>query len=224
MGGVAKDALDPSTWCLYVITDSSLSRGKTHGDVVEKALRGGADAIQVREKEAGAMELLSLSRDLKVITGKYGRPLLVNDRIDVTILAGAQGVHIGFDDFDYGEGRKLVAPPLILGTSAGNREEVEEALRAGPDYIGLGPIFEARDTKSDAGKPVGLEFLEKIRKMTDIPIIAIGGINQENAHSVIAAGASGVAVISSVVGASDIELSARKLKERVLEARDRYRA
>jgi len=212
----------PASWSLYVITDRGSAKGRSHEFVAMEALRGGADAIQLRDKHASPRSLLLQALKVRSVTEKEGKPLLINDRIDIALAAKAEGAHIGFDDFDYTRARKIVRPPFILGMSAGSVKELREAVMGNPDYIGVGPIFEARETKADAGDPVGLEFIEVARSMTDIPLIAIGGIDHGNAPSVIRAGALGIAVISSVVGADDISQSARRLKECVEEARAKY--
>ncbi len=217
-----KGGMSPASWSLYVISDTGSLKGRSHEFVAREALHGGADAIQLRDKYSSPRSLLAQALNVRKVTRKWEKPLIINDRIDIALAARAEGAHIGFDDFEYAMARELLPPPLILGVSAGTKEELREAVEGKPDYIGVGPVFEARETKADAGEPVGLGLLEVARSMTDIPLIAIGGIHYGNASSVIRAGARGIAVISSVVGADDISQSAMRLKECVEEARAKY--
>ena len=208
--------VSPGRWRLHVITDAEASRGRTHLQVAEAAIAGGADVLQLRDKEAPtgrlyreALQLRRLTRDAKV-------PFIVNDRLDIALAVDADGLHVGQSDLPASVARKLLGPGRILGVSA---ETVEEAVRAekdGADYLGVGPVFEARGTKPDAGEPVGVDRIARIRRHCRLPIVAIGGINADNARQVREAGADGAAVISAIVSADDISLAVRRLK-RILE-------
>jgi thiamine-phosphate pyrophosphorylase len=149
---------------------------------------------------------------------KFGALFAINDRVDVAMAMGADGIHVGPEDLPAREARKLLPPPVVLGVSAGTREEARKAERDGADYIGVGPVF-ATGTKPDAGAPIGIEGFAAIARAVSIPVVAIGGITIDNVAAVIGAGAAGVAVVASVVGAEDITAAARALKRRIVELR-----
>lgn len=207
-------------WTLYVITDAKLSRGRSHLEVIRAAIAGGATIVQYREKEGTTRQLVEEARALRELTRQAGVPLIVNDRVDIALAVDADGVHVGQDDMPAPLARKLMGPGKIVGVSATNLEEALQAERDGADYIGAGPVF-ATPTKPDAAPPIGLEGLAEICRRVSIPVIAIGGINEENAAAVIAAGADGVAVVSAIVAAPDVEAAARRLREVVEAARRR---
>ncbi len=202
---------------LYVISDPVLSRGRSHVEVARAALEGGADAIQLRDKSSTAYNLSLVAEEIQPLARKFGAAFFVNDRVDVALLAGADGVHVGQDDLPARESRRLLPRPRLIGVSAGTREEARRAERDGADYIGAGPVF-ATPSKPDAGEPIGLERLGEIAAAVRIPVVAIGGITLENVAQVFAAGASGAAVLSAVVSADDIGVAARALKRRIAEA------
>lgn len=206
------DRISPGRWRLYVITDEQFGRGRSHLQIAEAAIRGGADVLQLRDKEASGGRLYRVALELRKLTREAKVPFILNDRLDIALAADADGVHVGQEDLPASAARKILGPGKILGVSA---ETVEEAIRAegeGADYLGVGPIFEARGTKADAGAPLGLERIAQIRRHCRLPIIAIGGINAENARTVREAGADAAAVISAIVAADDIALAARRLK------------
>jgi len=202
----------PVRWRLYAITDGRIARGRSHLQVAEAVLRGGADVLQLRDKDAGGGKLYRDALQLRRLTHGAGIPLIVNDRIDIALAVDADGVHVGPDDLPASVARKLLGTGKILGVSTGTVEEALLAEEAGADYLGVGPVFEARGTKGDAGEPVGLERIAQIRRRCRLPIVAIGGINAENAEKVREAGADAAAVISAIVAADDIEQAARRLK------------
>ncbi|MDI6831311.1 MAG: thiamine phosphate synthase [Actinomycetota bacterium] len=198
---------------LYVITCRDPGRGIDHLDVARAALRGGADAVQLRDKEAGGRELLRLAGEVASLVRAAGRGclFLVNDRVDVALACEAHGVHVGQDDLPPAAARRLVGEDMVLGVSAGTVEEALEARAAGADYIGVGPVF-ATPTKPDAGEPVGIEGLRRIREAVDLPLVAIGGIDASNAARVLEAGADGIAVISAVSAADNMEMAVERLR------------
>jgi len=205
-------SMSPRTWRLCVITDPQLSRGRSHRQVVEAAISGGADVIQLRDKTASAGSLYRVALELREITRQGNVSFIVNDRLDIALAVDADGVHVGQQDLPASPARRILGPGRILGVTA---ETVEEALLAekdGADYLGVGPVFETRGTKADAGPPQGPAIVANIRPHTLLPIVAIGGIRAENARLVREAGAECAAVISAVVGADDIAHAARKLK------------
>jgi len=213
--------ISPARWRLCVITDERLSRGRSHLEVAEAAIRGGADVIQLRDKEASGRRLHEVALALRKLTRDAQVPFLVNDRLDVAMAVDADGVHLGQEDLPASAARKILGPGKILGVSAETVEEALLAEREGADYLGVGPVFEARGSKPDAGKPRGLEQIARIRAESRLPIVAIGGIDAGNARQVLEAGANAVAVISAVVAADDIEGAARRLKRSLERKGDR---
>lgn len=205
-------------WSLYVITDAKLSRGRSHLEVIRAAIAGGATVVQYREKTATTRQMIEEARALRELTRQAGIPFIVNDRVDIALAVDADGVHVGQDDMPALLARKLMGPGKIVGVSVDNLEQALQAERDGADYVGAGPIF-ATATKPDAAPPIGLEGLAEICRGVSIPVVAIGGINAENAGAVIAAGAAGVAVVSAVVAAPDVEAAARRLREAIDGAR-----
>ena len=206
---------------LYVITDPVLSRGRTHLEIARAALEGGADAVQIRDKSSSALNLCRSASEIQPLARKFGAAFLVNDRVDVALLAGADGAHVGPADLPAREARRLLPRPAVLGVSADSREEARRAERDGADYLGVGPVFPTR-TKPDAGPVLGIDGLAAIARSVSIPVVAIGGITLENVARVIEAGASGAAVVSSVVAADDVAAAARALKRRIVEARGAF--
>ncbi|HZN04397.1 MAG TPA: thiamine phosphate synthase [Candidatus Polarisedimenticolia bacterium] len=203
---------------LYVLTDVTLVPGRTHTDIVRAALAGGADAVQIRDKATTAQNLGRAVAECQPLARKFGAALLVNDRVDVALLAGADGAHVGPEDLPARAARRLLKRPALLGVSAGTLEEAKKAVRDGADYLGVGPIFGSR-TKPDAGPPLGLEPLEAIVRAVQVPVVAIGGIDHENVAAVAATGCAGAAVIAAVVTAPDMAAAARAIKTRFLEGR-----
>ena len=202
---------------LYVITDCLLSRGRSHAEVVEKAIDGGAPCIQLREKDASSRELYSHARELRAITREKDAVFIINDRLDIALAVGADGVHLGQDDLPAEAARRIMPSEMILGVSVENPRQAREAQAMGASYLGAGAVF-ATSTKADAGEPIGLQAFAEICRGVDIPVVGIGGINLQNAGQVIQAGAAGVAVISAIVAADDITLAAGKIARVIVEA------
>ncbi len=194
---------------LYVITDDTLSPGRSHTDVARAAIAGGAALIQLRDKRAPNADLLPAAREIRRLTREAGVLFLVNDRISLARAIGADGVHLGQEDFPAGEARRLW-PEGILGISVDDDRTARLAEADGADYLGVGPIF-GTQTKGDAGPAVGLEQIARVRSTSALPVVAIGGIHAANIGRVAAAGADCAAVISCVVCAPDMEASVRAL-------------
>lgn len=207
-------------WRVYVITDSQRARGRSHLEIAEAAIRGGATAVQLRMKTEPARVILDAARAMAPLCRAAGVSFLVNDRVDVAMSAGADGVHVGQDDLPAEEVRRLMGSGALIGVSAATVEEAVAAERVGADYLGVGAVY-ATATKSDAGVPVGLARLSEIRRVVRLPLVGIGGITVENAAAVIRAGAQGVAVITAATLADDIVAAVRRLREEVDGARTR---
>ena len=205
-------------WRVCVITDTALGRGRSHLQLAEAALAGGADVIQLRDKHAGGHELFTIAQAILERTRAAGSSFVVNDRVDVALAVGADGVHVGQDDLPAHAVRQLIGPQMLLGVSARTAEQARRAIPDGADYLGVGPIYDARFTKPDAAAPMGTQGLCSLRPECSVPILAIGGIDHGNAEEVMRAGADAVAVISCVVSADDVTAAVRDLRERVERA------
>ena len=203
---------------LYVVTDPDLSSGRSHEEVASQALAGGADVIQLRDKRAPARDLYDMAHRIKKICDEAGALFIVNDRVDVALAVGA-GVHLGQDDLPARVARVVLGPKAIMGVSVENVEQAVKATEDGADYVAVGPIYEARGSKSDAGDPVGPAAVTLLRRHTPLPIVAIGGINHDHIGEVIGSGAHGVAVMSAIVGAEDIVGAALDMKRLLEQAR-----
>ena len=204
-------------YTLYVVTDAELSNGLSHSQIAELACKGGADVIQLRDKNIDDAEFLRYAREIKRICDRYGSLFIVNDRFDIALQCEADGAHLGQSDLPISEARKMAPEGFILGCSVGSPEEAVKAERDGADYVALSPVFDS-SSKLDAGSGHGLRTLSEIRKAVDIPVLAIGGINKENAASVVKAGAEGLAVISAVVSQPDVAAAAKELREIIVRA------
>lgn len=196
---------------LYVITDKKLIPRNRFIETVEKAIRGGAGIVQLREKETPEEEIVELGKRLLIITRKYGVPLIINDSPEIAKIIGADGVHLGREDTSVIRAREIVGKDAIIGVSCyGDVERGIQAEKDGADYVAFGtPFF--TPTKPDR-KPTPFEILrEAKRRITKIPIFAIGGIIEENALSVLETEVDGIAVITGVLGSSDPEKASRGL-------------
>ncbi len=189
---------------LYIITARDLVPGRTHRDVAQVALSAGVKWIQLRDKEAPTKDLVLWGRQLRAMSRKYGAYLLINDRCDVALAVEADGVHLGQEDMPLKEARRILGTEAIIGISVENEEQSLLAEQEGADYLGVGPIY-STTSKPDAGEAVGLEQIHRIRAISSLPIVAIGGIQASNAPEVLSAGASAIAVISAVAGAENME-------------------
>lgn len=207
---------------LYVVTDSDLSRGRSDAEVARLAYEGGADAVQLRMKHADGREMLEQARAIREIADEYCRFFFVNDRVDVAIASGADGVHLGQNDIPLEVARDLMGETAIIGISVDNVEQAVAAAEGGADYIGVGSIFNT-STKPDAKQGVGLGAIYEIRKAVDIPIVAIGGINRGNIQDVVRAGADAAAVVSAVVAQDDVSGAAHELRNLILKVRPHVR-
>jgi thiamine-phosphate pyrophosphorylase len=203
---------------LIVVTDPDAGSGRETLDVVRAALRAGAPAIQLRWKEASAREMVALAAAIRETVVRTGALLLVNDRVDVALAAGANGAHLGDDDLPVEAARRIAPPGFLLGVSAGTPERARRGVADGADYVGTGPVY-ATGSKRDAGEPVGAEQIRRVAAAVPVPVVGIGGIGPGGAGDVVRAGAAGVAVISAVMRAADPEAVVRMLLREVEDGR-----
>ncbi|WP_292365655.1 MULTISPECIES: thiamine phosphate synthase [unclassified Methanoculleus] len=203
---------------LYVITDETIGRGLSHAELARRAVAGGADAIQLRDKTLSGRDLLRAASAVREITQDAGALFIVNDRLDVALASGADGVHLGASDLPVAEVRRLTPPGFVIGASVGSVAAAVRAAAEGADYVALSPTFSTA-SKGDAGPGHGLAVLSAVRAAVSLPLVAIGGITAGNVSGVIAAGADGVAVISAVVGEDDVTAAARDLRSRIAAAK-----
>lgn len=203
-------------YTLYLCTDRQLMTTETIEESVELAIQGGVTVVQLREKECTSREFYEMAKAVKTITDAYEVPLIINDRIDIALAVGADGVHLGQKDIPVGVARDLLGADKIVGATANTVELAKEAWHAGADYLGAGDVF-GTTTKSDT-KHITLDDLKAIRDAVEIPVVAIGGVNEENIALLRPTGVDGAAVISAVVGQKDITAAAEKLISNFQEA------
>ncbi|OLO26928.1 thiamine-phosphate diphosphorylase [Alkalihalophilus pseudofirmus] len=189
---------------LYTITGEEFHQGRDLMTVMEQAIIGGSDIIQLRDKTNSKKVVFEKGKQLRELTKKYGVTFIVNDHIDVALAVDADGIHIGQDDLPIEEARKIVGKDKIIGLSTHAIEEAREAERAGADYIGVGPIFPTK-SKVDVVDPVTTDYIRQVVKEITIPFVAIGGIKLHNVDQVLEAGATRICAISEIVGADDIK-------------------
>jgi thiamine-phosphate pyrophosphorylase len=189
---------------------TSATAGRSLEETVSLAIRGGVDAVQLREKHLSDALLLQKALSLRELTARAGVLFIVNDRVDVALLSGADGVHLGQDDLPVATARDLSGSRLLIGVSTHGPEDARRAERDGADYIGVGPMFPS--TTKDAGPPLGPEGLALVLAVTSLPAFAIGGINPERVAVLRTAGATRIAVSSAVLAAGDPTAAARALR------------
>jgi len=180
--------------------------------VVSQALKGGAAYVQVREKDVPTRFFVEEARIIKELTGRYGVPLIINDRLDVALAVEAGGVHIGQDDMPYKAARKLMGPHAIIGLSVETWEDVVRAQELDVSYLGVSPVF-ATPTKTDTKGNWGLEGLARIKNYSRHPLVGIGGLNASNAADAVMAGADCIAVVSAICAAPDPLQASRELHD-----------
>ncbi len=215
-------------YSVYLVTDRGLCLGRDLMDVVAAAVKGGVTLVQLREKKCGTREFVELARAMKKMLAPAKVPLLINDRVDVALACGADGVHVGQSDMRVEDVRALLScgsvnngsgNEKIVGLSVETEEHIQEARNLPVDYIGIGPVFPTQ-TKPDACSPWGLSGLKNARKRWQKPMVAIGSVNHDNATQIMACGMDGVAVVSAICSASDVEQAARQLSDLVRSEAD----
>lgn len=193
-----------------MITDRELARPRSVQAVAAEAVRAGARAVQLRNKGDGARQLLETGKELRDITSEAGALLFVNDRLDVALALGADGVHLGADDLPVASARRVVPDGFLIGCSADDAGVAADLVRQGADYVGCGTVY-ATTTKPDAGSVIGLDGLDRVARAVTVPVVAIGGITAARAGEVAGTAASGVAVVGAVMSAPDVGEAVRAL-------------
>ena len=197
---------------LYAITDRRDTDKKTFFEKIEKALQGGVTILQLREKELDEDSFVNEAIEVKALCRKHGVPLIINDNVNVALKSGADGVHVGIEDMPIDEIRRKAPDSFIIGATCKTVEQAQSAERLGADYMGVGAVFPS-PTKKNAVR-ITREQLKEICSSVSIPAVAIGGITLENAGELKGGGMSGIAVVSAVFSADDIQKAASLLKEK----------
>ena len=198
--------MNPQRLALYLVTDPVLCGSRGVEETCRLALQAGVGTLQLRDKNASTRELVRMAEILRDLCRKTGALFIVNDRIDVALAVGADGVHLGQDDMPVYIARKILGPEIVIGASVRTPVEAERAWREGADYLAANLIFPT-DTKTDIGEPLGTEAIAELKSASPLPLIAIGGINASNAEIVRKAGADGIAVVSAIMAADDVPLA-----------------
>ncbi|RLM53419.1 thiamine phosphate synthase [Halobellus sp. Atlit-31R] len=204
------------TLSVYLVSQADRTIGRGTATVVRKAIAGGVDAVQLREKHASAIDRYELGQELRELTREADVPLIINDRVDLAVALGADGVHLGDDDLPVEVAREQLGADTIVGRSVSGPEAARMAETAGADYLGVGAVF-ATGTKNtrESESEIGIDTVAAVVDAVSIPVVAIGGITTENAGRVAAAGADGVAAVTAITEADDPAAATRKLCEAV---------
>lgn len=202
---------DKKTMLLYAVTDRAWSGGKCLYEQVEAALKGGVTCVQLREKQLSDEEFLAEALEISALCRQYGVPLFINDNVEVAVKCRADGVHVGQNDMDAAQVRQRVGDDMMIGVSVHSVEEALKAVEAGADCLGVGAVF-STSTKTDANV-LPKAILKEICAAVDVPVAAIGGINKSNISQLSGTGVAGVALISAIFSAEDIESECRLLRE-----------
>jgi len=205
-------------YSLYLVTDDALAGGRSIEWIVAEAVAGGVTCVQLREKHAESRAYYERARALRERLRPLGIPLIINDRLDIALAAGADGVHLGQGDLPCVEARHIAGPNFLIGISVSTTAEAQAAARDGADYLGISPIFDT-PTKTDTPPATGIDGLRAIRAAVSLPLVASGGIKAENAAAVVRAGADGIAVVSAIMAVADPRAAARALADVVARAR-----
>jgi len=199
---------------IYGITAEEYSLGRSNMEVVKEMIAAGIKIVQYREKDKTMSAKFSECLKLRQITKEAGVAFIVNDHVDLALLVGADGVHVGQDDLPAEAVRRLVGPDMIIGLSTHSPEQAQAAMRVDVDYIGVGPLFPT-STKKDVCAPVGLEYLEYVVQNIPLPFVAIGGIKEHNILEVKKRGAACICLVTEIVGAEDIKAMVHSLRRQV---------
>lgn len=205
---------------LHLVTDRRLTRGRQLLEIVRAAVAGGVSLVQLREKECSTREFVEVGRILAAELQRQAIPLLINDRVDIALAIGANGVHIGQSDMPYAMARELLGPAAIIGLSVESAADAQAAEDLDLSYLGLSPIY-ATPTKTDLQHHLGLEGIRAIRAASRHRLIAIGGIHAGNTADILAAGADGVAVVSAICSADNPTQATRTLRQQIIAGQQR---
>ncbi len=208
---------DRKYMCLYAVTDRSWTKEKRLYQQVEEALKGGVTCVQLREKTLSEEEFLTEALEIAALCKKYQVPFIINDNVEIAMKCKADGVHVGQEDMNVSEVRRTVGDEMIIGVSAHSVEEAKMAVDNGADYLGVGAVFSTA-TKTDASV-LSHDILKEICASVDVPVVAIGGINKENIEKLSGSGVDGVALVSAIFGAENIEKECvllRQLSEKMV--------
>lgn len=204
--------MKPFNLNLHLVTDRSLSLGRDLLDIVQAAVQGGVSVVQLREKECATREFVELGRSVSSLLQQSSVPLLINDRVDVALAVGANGVHIGQSDMSYNDARHLLGSDAIIGLSVESEAHALAAENLDVDYLGLSPVF-TTPTKRELKEQLGLEGVAAIRRVSRHRLVAIGGIHRDNISAILKSGADGVAVVSAICSAPDPLQATRQLQQ-----------
>lgn len=195
---------------LYLVSDRDILKGRDFIKSLEEAILGGVTIVQLREKDATSLEFYNLAVQVKELTSQYNIPLIINDRLDIALAVDAEGVHVGQDDLPANIVRGILGEDKIVGVSTATIEEAKKAIEDGADYIGVGALFPT-DTKTNA-RSVTLDMLKYIKENVSIPVVGIGGINENNIKAVMDTGIDGVAIVSAILGKENIREATEELR------------
>lgn len=195
-------------YSLYLVTDRDVLKGRDLCTSIEEAIQGGVTLVQLREKDVSSLEFYNIALEVKNITDKYNVPLIINDRLDIAMAIDAAGVHVGQSDLPCVIARKILGKDKIVGVSTATVEEAIKAAKDGADYIGVGAMY-STSTKTNT-RSVTVEGLARIKESVNIPVVAIGGINENNFKPLMKAGIDGIAIVSAILGKENIKEAAEK--------------
>lgn len=213
------------SWNLYLVTEEELSAGRKTIEIVQEAIAGGVEVIQLREKNLPVIERYHLGRELRKITRDYNVSFLVNDRVDLALALDADGVHLGQEDLPLSEARKIMGWEKIIGISVSNITEAKLAEQGGADYLGVGSVYPTTSKKvEDIRSHLGPEGIRKIRAECHLPLVAIGGLNRDNCIPVIRSGADAIAVITALTKVSNVQEEASKFKKVIVRTKEQVKS
>jgi thiamine-phosphate pyrophosphorylase len=205
-------------YSLYLVTDRSLSLGRSNLEIIQAAVEGGVTLVQLREKEATTREFYEEGLKIRAYLKARDIPLIINDRIDIALAFDAEGVHLGQEDMPIDVARKILGPKKIIGASVFTLKEAKIAEAMGADYLGLSPIF-VTETKPELSQQIGIEGIPPLKEAVQIPVVGIGSMSESNAYEAVKAGLDGVAVVSAVCSREDPRAAAAAIKAEVMRAK-----
>ena len=205
---------------LILITDRKVC-GKKLTDIIEHAIEGGVGTVQLREKDLSTGDLYSLAKEIREITERKGANLIINDRVDIATAVDADGVHLGWQSLEIDIVRRMIGRDKIIGFSAHSLKEAERAESSGADYVSISPVFDTAN-KDYFIKPLGVGAIGRVKEQINIPVIALGGINESNVSSVIENGADGIAVISAILLSDSPEQTAAGICREIKKIGSKY--